>query len=79
MFISGQFSKAPNYEDKSFGGMVYGVDNSHYNVDIGAEWSPKKNLTLKPHYGYYSYTADPSLDFGNYSAHVAWLECAFDW
>lgn len=78
-FNSFQYSRAKNYNDLAFTGIPYGVDNERYDLTLGAKWSLKKDLTLEPKYGYYSYRANESIDYGNYSAHVFMLDAKFDW
>ena len=79
IFTSAQYSRAKDFDSHGFGGIPFGVDNEDYNINLGMKWSPKKSVTLEPHYGYYSYRANQSVDYGNYSAHVAWLDLSFDW
>lgn len=79
-FFSGlQYTRAKDFDSHAFGGIPYGVDNEHYDANVGMKWSPRKDLTISPHYGYYSYRANQSMDYGNYSAHVAWLDLSLDW
>lgn len=83
IYSSAQYSRANDFNSQGFDGIPYGVNNESYDITIGAKWSPKKNLTLEPHYGYYSYRANPndnySMDYGNYTAHVVWLDTKFTW
>ncbi len=83
VYSSAQFTRASNFDAKNFNGMPYGVNNEHYDVTLGMKWAPKNNITLEPRYAYYSYRANPdddfSLDYGNYSAHVYWLNAEIDW
>ena len=78
-FTGFQYSRAKDFDSQGFAGMPYGVDNEHYDANVGMKWSPRENLTLEPRYAYYSYRANQSVDYGNYSAHVAWLDCSLDW
>lgn len=78
-FTDFQYSRAKDFNSQGFGVMTYGVDNEHYDANVGIKWSPRKDLTLSPHYGYYSYRANQSVDYGNYSAQVAWLDLSLDW
>jgi len=79
-FFSGlQYTRAKDFDSQAFGGIPYGVDNEHYDANVGMKWSPRENLTLEPRYAYYSYRANQSVDYGNYSAHVAWLDFNYDW
>lgn len=79
IFGSSQFSRADNFDDQGFAGIPYGVDSKNYDVNVGMNWSPKKDFTIKPSYGYYSYRANESMDYGNYSAHLFMLDAKFDW
>ena len=83
LFSSAQYSRANDFDSQGFAGIPYGVNNEHYDITLGMKWSPRKDLALSPRYGYYSYRANPndnlSMDYGNYSAHVAWLDLSFDW
>lgn len=83
LYSSAQYSRANNFDSQGFAGMPYGINNEEYNINLGAKWSPKDNLTIEPHYGYYAYTANPNdtlnLDYGDYSAHVYWLDATFKW
>ena len=79
VFSSALYSMAENYEDESFGGIPYGVDNKRYDVSMGLQFTPNDNITIKPQYAYYSYRADKSIDFSNYSAHAGWIDVSFNW
>lgn len=83
IYSSAQYSRATGFDSQSFNGLPYGPNNESYDITLGARWSPKKDVTLEPHYGYYSYRSNPddtySLDYGNYSAHVYWLDTTFSW
>ncbi len=83
LFSSAQYSRANDFNSQGFSGIPYGVNNERYDISLGMKWSPRKDLTLSPRYGYYSYRANPndnlSMDYGNYSAHVAWLDLTYDW
>jgi hypothetical protein len=83
VFSSAQYSRANDFNAQGFDGIPYGVNNERYDISLGMKWSPRKDLTLSPRYGYYSYRANPndnlSMDYGNYSAHVAWLDFTYDW
>lgn len=59
--------------------MTFGVDNERYDVQVGLKWTPKKDLSIEPHYAYYSYRANQSVDYGNYSAHLFMLEAKYNW
>ena len=79
-----QYARAKNFNNygntlTTSSGMPFGVDNENYNITTGIKWSPKKNLSIEPHYAYYGYRANQSLDYGNYSAHVFWLDTKYSW
>ncbi len=80
LYSSAQYSRADNYDAKGFAGLPYGINNEEYNINLGIQWSPKADFTIEPHYGYYAYTGNPngelSLDYGDYSAHVAWFDAS---
>lgn len=78
-FTGFQYTRAKDFDSHDFAGIPYGVDNEHYDINAGMKWSPRKDLTISPHYGYYSYRANQSIDYGNYSAHAAWVDVSFDW
>jgi hypothetical protein len=78
-FTDFQYTRAKDFDSQAFAGIPYGVDNEHYDAGIGMKWSPKENITLAPHYAYYSYRANQSMDYGNYSAHAAWFDFNYDW
>ena len=61
------------------GAFLYGVDDEWYDAVVGIRWSPKKNITIEPHYGYYAFRANQSVETGNYSAHVMMVDVKFDW
>ncbi|MFA5059313.1 MAG: hypothetical protein WC676_01620 [Candidatus Omnitrophota bacterium] len=83
-YSSAQYSTTNDFDSHGWVGMPYGVNSEAYDITLGARWSPKKDLTLEPHYGYYSYKANPgdlfaTDGYGNYSAHVVWLDTKFTW
>ncbi|MBF0618820.1 MAG: hypothetical protein HQL19_01500 [Candidatus Omnitrophica bacterium] len=59
--------------------MLWGNNDAWWDIDTGAKWEPKKNLTIEPHYAYYTYEAYPGIEAGNYSAHVVWLDVNVKW
>ncbi len=79
-FLGGfEYTRAKDFDSHGFAGLPYGVDNERYDASVGMKWSPKKDITIEPHYGYYSYRANQSIDYGNYSAHVVWLDFSYNW
>ncbi len=74
------YSWSDNFDNFASSGLPLGVTNSHYDIELGLQWKPKKkSVTLEPHYAYYSYDAGSVADYGDYSAHVAWLDLNIDW
>jgi hypothetical protein len=74
------YSLADNFDDFTATGLPYGVDNKRYDATVELRWSPKDNLTVAPHYAYYNYNTNlTSAEFGDYSAHVTWLDVSMNW
>jgi len=57
----------------------YGVDEEWYDAVVGIKWSPKKNVSIEPHYGYYGFRTFQSVESGNYTAHVMMVDVKFEW
>ena len=76
-----EFSRAKNVNDSNsvYSNVRYGADDQWWDSTIGIRWSPKKDITVEPHYAYYSFTANQSIETGNYSAHVMWLDVKYNW
>ena len=73
-------SRSDNFDDFSTIGLPLGVSNTHYDLRLGAVWKPKgKDFTVEPHYSYYQYDTDTDAEFGEYKAHVAWIDLDFKW
>lgn len=68
-----------NLTPSSTGPMLFGQNESWYNIESGLKWNPKKNLKVEPHYAYQSFRSYPGIFTGNYSAHVAWLDMSVEW
>ncbi len=81
IFNTVEYSRAknPNNPPAETSSMRYGVDDQWWNMTYGVRWSPKKDLTIEPHYAYYSFIANQSTEAGNYSAHVMWLDLKYNW
>jgi hypothetical protein len=81
IFNTVEFSRAKNANnpDTAASSMRYGVDDEWWNMTYGVRWSPKKDLTIEPHYAYYSFRANQSVETGNYSAHAMWLDVKYNW
>lgn len=83
LYGSAQYSRANDFDSHSFYSVPYGPNNEYYDLTVGMKWSPKKDFSIEPHFGYYVYHANPndnySLDYGNYSAQIYWLDTKFNW
>jgi len=75
-----QYSRAANFNDFSATGSVpFGADFTQYDISTGIDWSLKKGVKISPSYQYAAYDANPLVEIGDYSAHIAWLDVSFDW
>jgi len=73
------YSTATNYDNFSTVGLPYGADFKKYDISIEADWQPKENVSLKPHYAYFYYEPNNSVEFGGYRAHVVWFDVNVKW
>ena len=74
------YSFSDNFNDYTASSVAYGVDNSRKSVELGMGWSPKnKNWTIEPHYAFYSHNGSAVSEYGNYNAHIAWLDITREW
>lgn len=71
-----QYSVADNFNDLGSTQVPYGADFERLDLRTGLAWSPNPDTTLKGEYGYYHYNANDNVEFGDYNAHVIWLEAA---
>ncbi len=82
IFNTLDYSRAKNANNNyapTTGAFLYGVDDEWYDAVIGIRWSPKKNITIEPHYGYYGFRSYQSVETGNYTAHVMMVDVKFNW
>ncbi len=84
LYSTFEYSRAKNYNGNAdstaaTSAMTFGVDNERHDVQVGLKWTPKKDLSIEPHYAYYSYRSNQSVDYGNYSAHLFMLEAKYNW
>ncbi len=74
------YSVANNFDDFSSSGLALGEDFNKMDLTLGMNWKPKENINVEPHYSYNVYNTDTtSADYGDYTAHVIWLDLSFDW
>ncbi len=76
------YSRAKNVVNNyapTTGAFLYGTDDEWYDAIVGIRWSPKKDVTVEPHYGYYGFRSNESVEVGSYTAHVFMLEVKVDW
>lgn len=73
------YSNATNYDNFSSIGLAYGADFDKYDITLEANWEPKQDLSVKPHYAYYFYEPGSAYDNGGYRAHVMWLDVSVKW
>lgn len=73
------YSNATNYDNFSSIGLPYGADFDKYDITLEADWKPKEDLSVKPHYAYFFYEPGSSYDNGGYRAHVMWLDVTVKW
>jgi hypothetical protein len=55
-------------------GLAMGANDEWYDAEFGVNMELKKDLTVAPHYAYYGYRANDSVETGNYSAHIVWVD-----
>jgi len=81
IFNTVEFSRAKNanYSYATASSFRYGVDDEWWDMTYGLRWVPKKDITVEPHYAYYSFRANQSVETGNYSAHAMWLDVKYNW
>lgn len=73
------YSNATNYDNFSSIGLAYGADFHKYDLTLEADWKPKEDLSVKPHYAYFFYEPGSAYDNGGYRAHVMWLDVSVKW
>jgi len=74
------YTLSDNFNDFTATALPLAVTNSHYNAEVAMQWAPKdKNWSIKPKYAYYNYKANSISEYGDYNAHVAWLDFNLNW
>ncbi|MBI4387535.1 MAG: hypothetical protein HY582_00630, partial [Candidatus Omnitrophica bacterium] len=74
------YSRASNFNDFSDRGLPLGADYRMVNVESGFKFGLLKDqVSLEPKYQLYRYNANNNVDAGDYTAHVALLECKMGW
>ena len=73
-----QWSDAGNFNNQG-GPISYGADYTELDVSFGVQWTPKKDMTIKPKYAYYRYDPSPDAEFGGYNASVVSIDVQFKW
>ncbi|MBI4352464.1 MAG: hypothetical protein HY593_00910 [Candidatus Omnitrophica bacterium] len=74
-----QYSRAANFNDFSDVGLPLGVDYKQMDLTAGCRWKVNKDMELEPKYSLYQYYANPDAEYGNYNAHLFWLEMKVRW
>jgi hypothetical protein len=84
LFNTISYSRAKNSQNNNIsnsvtaGAFSYGIDDEWWNTTLGLNWSPKKNLTVGPHYAYYTFRSHEGVEVGNFIANVIWLDVKMD-
>ncbi len=79
LFNTLNYTRARNFDNFSAIGVPLGSDFDQYDTTAGIRWQPRQDLIIEPNYTYSSYqTNSVSAEFGNYSAHVIWLDLTLD-
>lgn len=74
------YTFSDNFNDFTSTGLPLAATNRSRLVELGLTFSPKdKDWSVSPHYGYYSYETGSLSEFGNYNAHVGWMDFALKW
>lgn len=74
-----EYSYSENFNDFSSFGMPFGADFDEVDVTAGVRWYVTKNFWVEPKYGFYRYDANPNAEFGDYDAHILWVEVGAGW
>lgn len=74
-----QYSRARNFIDITDSGLPLGADFDQLDLTFGFRWTPGKNLTVEPKYSFYHYKPNEEVEFGQYDAHLIWLDISFNW
>lgn len=73
------YSRADNFNDFSNIGLPLGADYDQVDLTLGFQWTPTKNLSIEPKYSLYLYRPNQDVEFGDYHAHLIWLDFSFAW
>lgn len=69
-----------NFNDYTSSALPLASSNDFYTAEVSAQYKPKnKDWSLEPHYAYYHYDSTSVSEFGNYIAHVAWVDFNWHW
>lgn len=71
-----QYSLANNFNDLGPTQVPYGADNERLDLRTGLAWSPNADTSFKGEYAYYHYSANSNVEYGDYNAHVIWVEAS---
>ena len=73
------YSRADNFNDFSDMGLPLGADNGRLDLTLGVKFLLNKYVTIEPEYAFYHFKANPDSEFGNYNAHVIFLDVSVTW
>ncbi|MCB9721963.1 MAG: hypothetical protein H6756_13940 [Candidatus Omnitrophica bacterium] len=69
-----------NFNDFTSSALPLAASNDYYTAEVTMSYAPRdKNWSVEPHYAYYHYDTTSVSEFGNYIAHVAWLDFNYHW
>lgn len=69
-----------NFNDFTSTELPLGSSNSYYVTECSMQYKPKnKDWTVEPHYAYYRYDTSSVAEFGDYTAHVTWVDFSLEW
>ncbi len=74
-----QYSFADNFGDLQSSGHFYGAAFKRYDIGLGLQWSPQKDMMIEPRYAYNYYADNKDVGGSNYSANVYWLDAKWIW
>ena len=69
-----EYSRAENFNDFTAVGLPMGTDFDRVDLTVGFNWNLGKYVSLEPKYAFFYYRSNPHAEFGDYFAHVFWLE-----
>ncbi|MBF0478230.1 MAG: hypothetical protein HQL26_01980 [Candidatus Omnitrophica bacterium] len=82
IFQTSEYSRAENGNNNyvtNNSAFLYSPDDEWYDAQVGAKWTVTKNIIIEPKYAYYAFRTYQSVETGNYSAHVMWLDVDIKW